>query len=460
MITDDDVMRLFEQADPARADDVEPVDDVTEHLAALRTRSSNVTLIDTEPAPTQPDDRRRWVLLSAAAAAVVAVVVGALLVAGGSDSTEQQAPDGTSVPTTTTATSTTVASRSTMRDAAVELGVEFLEARDAYDGERVRSLLTDDAVINDRGRRTPDDYIQMAEYERVLGWRFHDPQCLTTNVGPPIEVSCAYWMEDSLTRALGAPGLQDFFVDLVISDGRVVEVDHATGSASWEYDQEQFKFFADWVHASYPGDVDVMFDVQPDGEETPALNPEALALWERRVSEFPQVAMAVNFIQARDRWDAATVRSLVADDIVIHDFGVVSVDDYPANIEFDRAIGWRFRDPKCRTTNAGPPTEVICTYKMEDAWSQALGVGPYRGSTFEFVIVDGRIQQLTHTFDDSLYNGEVLEVFVQWLDENHPGDAAKIFTTSPNGETVRNLTPEAITLVKQRTAEFVAAQSD
>jgi TRAP-type C4-dicarboxylate transport system substrate-binding protein len=97
VISDDEVLLLFERADPARSDDVAPVVDSNGHLAALRTRSSNVTLIDTEPTPTRPDARHRWVLV-VAAAAIMAIVVGAVVLAVRSDST-----DNVAVPTEATA---------------------------------------------------------------------------------------------------------------------------------------------------------------------------------------------------------------------------------------------------------------------------------------------------------------------------------------------------------------------
>ena len=67
MITDDEVMRLFERADPARVDDAAPVVDAAGYLDALRTRSSNVTThrhrTRHPPRPAEPsplaDHRRR-----------------------------------------------------------------------------------------------------------------------------------------------------------------------------------------------------------------------------------------------------------------------------------------------------------------------------------------------------------------------------------------------------------------
>ena len=78
MITEDEATRLLKRADPARVDDSAPFVDAAGYLAALRTRSTTVTLIDTEPTPnptqstviagrSSPSPRRRsWPSSSAA----------------------------------------------------------------------------------------------------------------------------------------------------------------------------------------------------------------------------------------------------------------------------------------------------------------------------------------------------------------------------------------------------------
>ena len=93
MITDDEVLRLFERADPAQTDDAAPAIDAAAYLATLRTRSSTVDYIDTEPTPTEPPtNRHRW-LGAAAAAATVAVIVGGLVLAARDDDESGGASD-------------------------------------------------------------------------------------------------------------------------------------------------------------------------------------------------------------------------------------------------------------------------------------------------------------------------------------------------------------------------------
>lgn len=85
MITDDEVLRLFERADPALTGDAAPAIDAAGYLDTLRTRSSNGGYIDTEPTPTEPPTNRRWPSAVGAAAATVVIIAGGLVLAARDD---------------------------------------------------------------------------------------------------------------------------------------------------------------------------------------------------------------------------------------------------------------------------------------------------------------------------------------------------------------------------------------
>ena len=132
MITEDEAMRLLKRADPARVDDATPYTDAAGYLAALRTRSTTVTVIDTEPTPTRRPSPHRW-LIAAAAAVVVAVVVGGLVLATRDDDPNEQIPAATTLaPDAETS--------------AEEVARGFLDACVAYDADRAITYLADDAV--------------------------------------------------------------------------------------------------------------------------------------------------------------------------------------------------------------------------------------------------------------------------------------------------------------------------
>ena len=276
-------------------------------------------------------------------------------------------------------------------------------------------------------------------------------------VGPPAEVTCTYTMDDASSQALGVGPFTGSSFELVIADGQIQQVTHNFDDSL--YRPQVFEVFSEWLDRAHPGDADVLFTSAANGDTIRRLTPEAIAILEQRIPEFERWVPRSGSSSLRP-WDGATVRSLVAPDAVIDDLAVATADDYLANTEFDQAEGWRFLQPQCTATVVGPPAEVTCSYTMEDAWSRALGVGPFTGSSFEFVIADGQIQQLTHNFDYSQYSAQVFEVFQEWLDNSHPGDADVIFATAPSGGAVRRITPEVIALTEQRTAEFVASLDD
>jgi hypothetical protein len=92
---------------------------------------------------------------------------------------------------------------------------------------------------------------------------------------------------------------------------------------------------------------------------------------------------------------------------------------------------------------------------MENAWSQALGVGPFTGSSFDFTIADGQIQQLIDNRDFNQFSGQVWDVFTAWLSDTHPDDVDVIFERVGSND-IPLITLEAIALWEQHTTEFVA----
>ena len=191
---------------------------------------------------------------------------------------------------------------------------------------------------------------------------------------------------------------------------------------------------------------------QPPNSSAPATSAPPAAT-EAQVA----IALAQRFVEARDAWDGEAVRALVADDAVIDDFDVSNADDYLLGAEIEQATGWRYLQPECTAIVPGPPIQVSCTYTMENAWSQALGVGPFTGSNFTFVIADGQIQQITHVFDFSQFSPQVYEVFLDWLTATHPNDDDVMINPTTGNF---NVTPESIALFEHHTIEFVASLND
>ncbi len=99
MITDDEVMRVLEQANPASVDDPIPMLDIAGYRDVLDATHTTMTLIDIEPKPVEPSNGRRWTILLASAAAVVVAI--AVVATRNDDATPADQPSPTvTVPPT------------------------------------------------------------------------------------------------------------------------------------------------------------------------------------------------------------------------------------------------------------------------------------------------------------------------------------------------------------------------
>lgn len=195
-------------------------------------------------------------------------------------------------------------------------------------------------------------------------------------------------------------------------------------------------------------------DLQPAATVPPATVPPPATVAPPAAPD-PQeaVGLAQRFVEARDSWDGEAVRALVADDALIDDHAVENADDYLRVAAVEQATGWRYLQPDCTATVSDAPVEVTCTYTMENAWSQAIGVGPFTGSSFDFVVADGQIQQIAHHFNYTVFEPQVYAVFGRWLTATYPNDVEVMF----NSNATFRLTPESVALFEAHTTEFISS---
>ncbi len=104
---------------------------------------------------------------------------------------------------------------------------------------------------------------------------------------------------------------------------------------------------------------------------------------------------------------------------------------------------------ECQQTNVGEPVVVRCTLTHQNAWMRALGVDPRPGGSYQFVITDGKIEEVSSEFIEF----PEWDTFTRWVRTNHNTD---LFVLLADGCCVPNVTPEAIVLWELYTNEFVA----
>lgn len=174
------------------------------------------------------------------------------------------------------------------------------------------------------------------------------------------------------------------------------------------------------------------------------------------------LAIAEQFIDARNAYDGAAVRELLSDSATMRDdlqrnpdgvFRSVDEVDFARTSDFDGVVGTVLADPNCSV--GAEVGRVICTYTWQNAWSRAIGDDRYTGNTFVFDIADGQIVGLTHTFRQGPVDGfenHISEVMFLWVVTNHPDDRSTVLDS--NGLPIAS--DPSISLWREFTEEFVA----
>ena len=280
MITDDEVMRLFERADPARLNDVTPTIDAWGYLDALVTRSNDMTIIESETTtPTEPTKPPRWSMIALAAAAVVAIVGGGIVLA----SRDEPAQPVTNQPAAVTEPAAIESNASP-----VDVAKGFVEAFGAFDTDQAMSYMADEAEFSGLQTQSTTKYpseelrttIAMAQ---SMGWKQIIDGCeqqATTAVGTTVR--CTFDFHYLHSEELGLGPFSGSYFDVTVLDGQVVDV--AGHCEMDEFSPQVWEPFANWLTATYPNDANAMLNGA--GLDTTELT----GLWEQRLREYVDAA--------------------------------------------------------------------------------------------------------------------------------------------------------------------------
>jgi hypothetical protein len=284
-MTEDEVMQLLEQADPARRIDPGPTVDAVGYLDALRTRGTTVTLTDTGPTAKPPlGHRRRWPII-AVAAAVVAIVVGGLVLVARDQTSGPHipaAPPATAPATTTAATPAALA-------AAEETARAFIDAENAYDVDGMVTYL-------DAEPENLDEFRLQTAWQQAVGNKKLNVHCAPQGESAAgIVIFCSYDYHTLRSDEIGF-GPYAGSSEFTIRDGKIGPADEGmTESASARFSSEMEETFHWWMSANHPDDVAVMYT----GSE-PRISEESIPLWEQRTREYVGTGDVPRPLPARD----------------------------------------------------------------------------------------------------------------------------------------------------------------
>ena len=220
-----------------------------------------------EEGPRSRSTRRKW---SAVAAAAIALsVIAALSV---------QSRDDEPVNERTAAAKTP---ERTARAGAEEVAAAFLEAYGAFDLERARTYLADDATIASFSER--DDLGLLVSYLKAMGYRQIVESCTRTGgSGSETAVRCTFAFHALRSDEMGKGPYGGSSFELVVREGEIV---HA--SQHWEisrFSPQIWEPFATWVAKTHPKDAAVMY--RDSDHATVRMTEDSIRRWKHRTRDY------------------------------------------------------------------------------------------------------------------------------------------------------------------------------
>ena len=458
MITDDEIMRLFELADPARDDDGARMVHAAGYLDALQQRSYDMTLIDTKEAPTESPRNNRWVLAAAiVAAAIILIVAGALLLSR--DNNDEPVPFAP--PTTVTPVSPTTAVEQTAGHSIEEATAvvrAFYDARNAYDADVAMSFLADEAIMQAWSQGTaiphqigsPEEFRLQVESAAATNSKALLGACTTVEARHPgITIRCAYDYQDLRSNELGIGPFGDNSADVVVVDGKITSI--AESGRATGFEQQMWDPFRAWLEAQHPDDMAVM-----DADDTPTA--ESIPLWEQRTREWVEERLAAEqvateFLQTFAAFDAEAAGAYLATDASTEHLINQDVADYRQAIALFQAWGYEQELGPCQQVGAtATGLDVRCPFAYHLLGSRELGVGPFEQNYFTVTVdnASGMITEVNSSWRDDYFSSAVAEPFVAWVETTHPNELA-VMTIDGHPA----LTPESLALWDQLRREYV-----
>jgi hypothetical protein len=173
--------------------------------------------------------------------------------------------------------------------------------------------------------------------------------------------------------------------------------------------------------------------------------------------------VATGYVDALASYDLPAAESYLSADPDLRLWDGVPTDlaGWRAAQAWNEAIGFEMHPGTCRasdaTVNSATSGTFACPYVFEGLGSQELGLGPYKGSTYQVTVEDGAVVATSDDFAYATngYSGEIWEPFTAWVTENYPRDVDVMYT---DGGATQATTDRSNTLWQQHLDQYVAAK--
>jgi hypothetical protein len=180
-------------------------------------------------------------------------------------------------------------------------------------------------------------------------------------------------------------------------------------------------------------------------EEAPATDQTPVAV-NARAEE-----VATGFVEAYGAFDVEQATTYLADDATIAVLG--AQDDLRLLSSWLEATGYQQIVDPCEGVGNSASGSIRCTFAFHALRSGELGRGPFRGSSFDLVVRDGKIVHASQDWEIEKFSPQVWEPFANWVSTVHPKDAAVMYQDDSHSGV--RLTSESIRLWDLRTREYV-----
>ncbi|HJQ95635.1 MAG TPA: hypothetical protein VJ935_08035 [Acidimicrobiia bacterium] len=162
----------------------------------------------------------------------------------------------------------------------VDIGNQYMEARNAFDAEKAGALMSADASVLDVPRMERDELAAGFAVLKVYEASF-DPYTCTNEPGTTL-VTCNYSFETNLSRIVGH-GPVEGSIRLLVENGVITSLVHSFNFD--EYAPNVFEKFAVWLGTEHPNEFDQVY-ADNGGVLSPITTPEALAALQGYIEEY------------------------------------------------------------------------------------------------------------------------------------------------------------------------------
>lgn len=162
----------------------------------------------------------------------------------------------------------------------VDIGNQYMEARDAFDAEKASELMSADATVLDVPRMDRNNleagFAVLRAYEADF-----EPYTCTNKPGTAL-VTCSYSFDTNLSRIVGY-GPVEGTIRLLVDNGMITSLVHNFNFD--DYGPNVFEKFAVWLGTEHPDEFGQVYQDQ-GGTLSPIPTPEALAQLAGYIAEY------------------------------------------------------------------------------------------------------------------------------------------------------------------------------